>query len=380
MTTVKQTWRYIDEYDVSGAYGLATDEYLMSVVTDPDYQYDGNLRLYNYADYSALCGRFQHLQAEIDIEQCHKLAYDISRRLTGGGAIIMGEDQLGLCLTLPGDQLDFKSTRELYSLFATPLIRALKKLGIQAGFKSKNDLEVQGKKIAGLGVHIDVSGAIQFHASLLYDLDILAMLKVLKIPIQKFDDRKKIWSVNQRMTTIKKEIHQAISMAEVKDLIQKEYAEYFGIKFEHLPISKQEKKEIKNLEDNRYRHADWLFQYSPQEDMTGMSLHKTSGGLLRTYIGLKGETIKSVLITGDFVGQVDLFRTIEAKLKWAALDPEHIRTIIHSAYSQEPLDAPEVSEKDLLHAILLAARKAKAALDYHYDGSCYYPNYKSMSS
>ncbi len=373
---MQKKWRYIDERDVSASYGLAVDEFLMHNVVREEYPFEANLRLYNYADYSALCGRFQNLQAEIDIDRCKALGYGVGRRLTGGGAIIMGRDQLGLCLTIPAHILPFHTTRTLYHLFARPVLSALKKMGITAGFKSKNDLEVGGKKIAGLGVHIDVAGSVQFHTSLLVDLDVLSMLEVLKIPIQKYDDRKKIFSVNQRMTTVRREADRRYEMAEIKQIIKEAFADAFDVFYEEKGISVSEKKQIHQLELDRYKNVDWLLQHSPQEDMTGMSLHKTAGGLLRTYIGLKGETIKSVLITGDFIGQVDLFRTIEARLKWAPLDAEFIHQTIDTAYTDYKGDEIAISQEDLAHAILLAARKAKTVLDYHYDGSCYYPKHK----
>jgi lipoate-protein ligase A len=45
-------------------------------------------------------------------------------------------------------------------------------MGTEAKFRSRNDLEVNGKKIAGLGVHVSATGDIQFHTSLLVDLDV----------------------------------------------------------------------------------------------------------------------------------------------------------------------------------------------------------------
>ncbi len=375
---MKATWRYIDESNVSGSYGLAADEYLMHAVTMEDYAYKANLRLYNYANYSALCGRFQNLPAEINIDRCRSLGYDTGRRLTGGGAIIMGKDQLGLCLTIHGRHLEFRHTRELYRLFATPVIQALKKMGIPADFKSKNDLEVDGRKIAGLGVHIDKAGGVQFHTSLLYELNIPDMLEVLKIPIQKYDDRIKIRAVNQRMTTVVKESAGVYTMDQVKSLLTDAFSEYFGISFERKPITETEREKISILEQNRYKNPEWLFQNSPREDMSGMSLYKTKGGLLRTYIGLKGNTIKSVLITGDFVDDVPAFREIEARLKWAVLDAAHISSVIEDTAKKHAHWPGLIAKEDLAHAILLAGRKAKTALSYHYNGSCYYPEKKTV--
>ncbi len=146
-----ENWRYIEEHQVSASYGLGVDEFLMDQHTSSS-DNPVSLRLYTYKNYSALSGRFQDLSAEIDIEQCSNDGFGYSRRLTGGGAIIMGEKQLGICLAAPSSAFSWNHVRELYELFSTPIIQTLNELGIDASFRSKNDLEVGSKKIAGLGV------------------------------------------------------------------------------------------------------------------------------------------------------------------------------------------------------------------------------------
>ena len=364
-------YRYIQEDNTSASYGLAADEYLMEYHQNGA-QFPASLRLYNYRDYAVLAGRFQAIDAEIDLEACKRYGFEYGRRLTGGGAIIMGSGQLGICFATTSKAFEWENVRELYYIFSAPVIEALKFLGIDAKFSSKNDLEVNGKKIAGLGVHVSASGAIQFHTSLLVDLDIEDMLKVLKIPIQKYSDKKKISSVEQRITTISRELGKKVELAKVIDVVKHCFAEAFDTDFIEEPFTAIEKQEISRLEKTRYLLEEWIFQNSPQSDMTGMSLKKTPAGLLRTYIGLKGETIKSVLITGDFFEQADIFNQIESELKWASMDQDNIRQVVNkvfeSAGSQYGL-SPEV----ITQCIWLAAQRAMAAERYTYKGSCYYP-------
>ncbi len=369
------TYRYINETDTSASYGLAADEYLLDYHSGQR-QHPATLRLYNYADYAVLAGRFQALEAEIDVEACRALGFGYSRRLTGGGAILMGRDQLGICLATAADTFAWEHVRDLYRLFSQPVIDALTELGIAASFRSKNDLEVNGKKIAGLGVHVSPSGSIQFHTSLLLDLDINIMLQVLKIPLQKFSDKRKIASVRQRITTIRQELGSAPSMPELKALISKHFARAFGARFEEIPFNQKEKEAIAQLETSRYKNEEWLFQRSPQADMNGMSLKKTPAGLLRTYIALKGETIKSVMITGDFFEQAGLFSRIEAALKWSALDKEQITKKVAAVFAEMSREEGAVyglTPDMVSRAIWLAAQRAMAALRYTYKGSCYYP-------
>jgi lipoate-protein ligase A len=230
-------------------------------------QYPATLRLYNYQDYAVLAGRFQDINAEIDIEACKELGFEYGRRLTGGGAILMGSGQLGICFACSAETFEWENVRELYHKFSKPIIDALNIMGIEAKFRSRNDLEVGGKKIAGLGVHVSATGDIQFHASLLVDLDVEQMLKVLKIPIQKYEDKKKISSVEQRITTISRELDKAVSMQEVIDVIKHCFAKSLEAEFVNQAFSSEEEHQIKQLEEKRYLSEDWIFQRSPQADI-----------------------------------------------------------------------------------------------------------------
>jgi len=343
--------------------------------------FPATLRLYNYQDYAVLAGRFQDINAEIDIDACKKNGFQFGRRLTGGGAILMGSGQLGICFATSSNTFEWENVRELYRKFSDPVIKALSLLGIEAQFRSKNDLEVNGKKIAGLGVHVSSSGAIQFHTSLLVDLDVPQMLKVLKIPIQKYSDKKKVNSIEQRITTISRELNREVTLKEVTEIVKHCFAEAFETEFLSKEFSNEELIKINKLEQDRYLSEDWLFQRSPQSDMTGMSLKKTPAGLLRTYIGLKGEIIKSVLITGDFFEQADIFNKIESDLKWASMDRDNISEVVNKVFQLHEFETlkfglvPEV----ITESIWLAAQRAMAAERYTYKGSCYYPKVEKQN-
>lgn len=367
-------FRYIQESDTTASYGLASDEYLMNY-HQKEQKFPATLRLYNYNDYAVLAGRFQNINAEINIDACKKYGFQYGRRLTGGGAILMGADQVGICFATSSKTFEWENVRELYHKFSTPIIKALALQGVDAKFRSKNDLEVNGKKIAGLGVHIDADGAIQFHTSLLIDLDITQMLKVLKIPIQKYSDKRKINSIEQRITTLSRELNKKIERKLVIETVKQCFAETFGIDFITEPFSPDEKESIQLLEQERYLSEDWIFQRSPQSDMTGMSLKKTPAGLLRTYIGLKGEIIKSVLITGDFFEQADIFNSIESALKWSSMDKDNIQKIVNQVFKWQAFESVKfgLTPDMIVESIWLAAQRAMAAERYTYNGSCYYP-------
>ncbi|HEX9033832.1 MAG TPA: hypothetical protein VF834_18490, partial [Streptosporangiaceae bacterium] len=192
-------WRLLADDGADAARGLALDEALMARYARGNPPAPPTLRLYTYRTHCALIGRYQNLDAEVHLETCRETGTQVSRRPTGGGAIIMGAGQLGVALTAaaPPD----RRPREIIEDLATALIAGLSELGITAVFKGKNDLEVNGRKVAGLGLYLDQSGAMLFHASVLADLDIGFMLRALRIPAAKLAD-KATAAVAERVTTV----------------------------------------------------------------------------------------------------------------------------------------------------------------------------------
>ncbi|RMG68526.1 MAG: lipoate--protein ligase family protein, partial [Calditrichaeota bacterium] len=310
-------WRYIEEDGVSAHEGLAADEALLAAYGRQEQaaMFDGTLRLYTYRAHCALVGRFQNLSAEINLDYCRKHDIQVSRRPTGGGAILMGPAQLGVCAVISTHHRpELANPVQAYHYFAAPLIHALRALGIQAAFRPKNDLEVGGRKIAGLGVYYDPHGALLFHASLLVDLDIALMLRVLNIPGEKYRDRVMIRSVRQRLTTVSRELGQPLATDQVRRQVAAAFEQVLGIQLQDQPFGPAEKEAIAALARRKYLSPDWLYLQSPNLDMTGTAVKKTPLGLLRIYIALAGRTIKSVLIAGDYFDFAQTFRHLEGRL------------------------------------------------------------------
>ncbi|RMD94470.1 MAG: hypothetical protein D6813_02185 [Calditrichaeota bacterium] len=212
-----------------------------------------------------------------------------------------------------------------------------------------------------------------FHTSLLVDLDVPFMLRVLKIPVEKLADKKASRSVEQRITTICREVGRKISLDQVRQTVKQAFEEFFQINFETRSWSEEERKQIETLAQTKYQSEDWLFQRSPQPDMEGMSLRKTPAGLIRTYIGLKGETIKSVLITGDFFEHSETLSLIESKLKWSAFTKAEIHRVVHSVLSRNGQPFKMLTTEDLTEAIWKAGLNARAKNRLTHQGACYFP-------
>lgn len=366
------TWRYLEDDAVEASLGLATDEALMlSYGRSEQARHEATLRLYTYRQHCALVGRYQSLEDEVDVDFCRANDVEVGRRPTGGGAIIMGSGQLGVAITARA-RAD-EAPRQALKRFSGGVIAGLGALGIDSHFRSKNDLEVEGRKIAGLGLYLDPEGAILFHASVLVDLDVPLMLRVLRIPGAKISD-KAIARVEARVTTVSREVGADRSAAEIRTAFGAALAEAFAVELEPDALDSRETERREKLLGTHYGNSDWIHQRSPRQDARGSALLKTPVGLLRIYAALHGRTLKSVLVTGDFNLMPRGIARLESALKWCQADPERIAAVTAEALVSDDLGVPVERVSDAIWEAARAGLELQRDTVHPYrDGSCYFP-------
>jgi lipoate-protein ligase A len=359
-------WRYLVDDSVGAAEGLALDESLAAGHTRDGGDSPLALRLYTYASHAALCGRFQHLDAEIDIEACARTG----TQPTGGGAIVMGEGQLGVAVTAPAPAAE--RPKAVLLRFSEGIIAGLAKLGIDATFGGKNDLKVDGRKIAGLGLYLDGTGGLLFHSSILADLEIPFMLDVLQIPAVKLGDAA-VGAVERRVTTVSRETGREWNGKSLREVIADGFAEAMGVELESSELTALETSRAAHLVKDKYATEDWIYQRSPHPDATGSSMIKTPGGLVRLYLAMNGDVVKSALFTGDFNQLPTPLADFESGLKWSRLDGPTLDRL--ASETMPDGSGLGVESEELVGVVIDAGRRAKvieaAAPDR--TGSCYFP-------
>jgi lipoate-protein ligase A len=327
-------WRLIQDDGVSASFGLAADECLAHRVGIGTSQ--PTLRLYTYRSYCALVGRFQNIDNEIDRAYCEANGIALNRRPTGGGAIIMGKDQLGIALCIPSREEDsYRHARALMVTFSAGIISGLEAIGIQAAFWGKNDLEIHHRKVAGLGVYRASEGGLLFHASLLVDLDLALMLR--------------------------RETASPVALDEIRASIAAGYRRAFGVSLAPGDFLPDELEAIDALEKSKYLTPDWVNQTTAIPDTFGSAKVKTPAGLLDVRATLAGNTIKAMFIGGDFFATEGAVADLEARLRWHPASPERVRETLVAGYAEHANQLDNLPLEALQEAIRLAVRDAQKA-------------------
>jgi len=352
-------WRLITDDGVSASFGLAADETLAQRVGMDISQ--SMLRLYTYRSHCALVGRFQNVDNEVRLDYCRENGITVNRRPTGGGAIIMGADQLGVALTIPGrKEDDYSHARELMGKFSEGLVRGLNQLGVEASFRRKNDIEVNSKKLVGLGIYRAPSGGLLFHASLLVDLDIALMLRVLNTPFEKISD-KEIDTVADRITTVRRELENRITLDEVRRVITDGFVSAFDVNLVPSNFTDEELQQIAKLENEKYLTDDWVYQTTAVPDTNGSAKVKTDAGLIDVSVTMAGATIKAAFIGGDFFASENAVADLEASLRWHVGQQEKVAATITKIFQSRGSEFNSIQSEVMVEAVMKAVSRARVA-------------------
>ena len=341
-------WRLLTQDGAGAAQGLAGDEALARSVGAGSCP--PTLKLYTYKAHCALAGRFQDVDHEIQVDYCERNGVQVNRRPTGGGAILMGPDQLGVAFAIRGRREGLCGrAKELMVGFSAGLVEGLAGLGIGAQFRGKNDLAVGGRKIAGLGVHRDPTGGLLFHASLLVDLDVELMSRVLATPFPRMTERE-LAIVARRTVTVRGMLGSQVSMDEVRARIADGFARSFGVVLQPGQLDGEESRAGDDLARKKYATSDWVFQRTSVPDGTGRAALRTSDGGIEVAVALAGRTIKAVHIRGDFFESDEGIADLEGRLRWHSSGSEAIASTVSEWRTRWPDGAlPSVSIARVIH-------------------------------
>lgn len=351
--------RLLLEDSVTASYGLAVDEALVLGVASGESP--PTLRLYTYRSHCVLVGRFQSVDNEVHVDYCQTHGIDINRRPTGGGTILMGQDQLGIALAWPADRgAGYAEARSRMQTFSRGLTAALAALGVDTRFEGKNDLQVDGRKIAGLGLYCCPGGGLLFHASLLLDLDVALMLRVLKTPFEKLRERD-ISDVASRMTTLAGQVgpHRA-SLAEVRDAVATGYAATLGMESAAGDLDDRERADAGRLQAERYASESWVFQPGRKSHLCGRRRVRTQAGTLEVSVSAAGNVLQSIYLCGDFFASARAVAALEARLRWHSAELEALAATLDAFCAEHPGAMGALTPAELAEAIHSAARRAEA--------------------
>ncbi len=182
------SWELVHEGAVSPRMNLALDEVLTARVgaglRNP------TLRIWEWDESAVVIGSFQSYRNEVDPENALKHGFDVVRRISGGGAMLMAAGQIiTYSLYVPATLVAGMTFADSYAYLDDWVLQALRSLGIAAEYKPLNDIASPEGKIGGAAQKRLANGGVLHHATLSYDMDGQVMTEVLRIGREKLSDK-----------------------------------------------------------------------------------------------------------------------------------------------------------------------------------------------
>ena len=253
---------------------------------------------------TVLVGRHQAVGHEVRLDHVRQNGIGLVRRITGGGAIYLDEAQVGWEIVLSRKRMPMPGlgdyTRAICEAVADGLSRGF---GIEAKFRPRNDIEVEGRKISGTGGFFDGDTLI-YQGTVLVGLDTAAMMACLNVPRAKLEKRD-LDKAEARVTTLAQLIGRTPDVEEVHRAVLDGLSRNLGLAFTAAQPSAEE--EALAIAKHREEIGTDEFVFSiddPRREDVLEATRTTAGGTVNAFLRLEGQggarRIREALLTGDF--------------------------------------------------------------------------------
>ena len=298
-------------------FNVATDEYILKYLEEDCFMLWRN-------DNAIIVGQYQNTLAEINYDYVKEHHIAVVRRLSGGGAVYHDLGNLNFSFTQKGKDSNLSD----FEKFTRPIVEVIRELGADARFEGKNDLMIDGKKIAGNAAHIH-KHKILHHGCLLFASEMRNVSEALRINPVKYTDRA-VKSIPKRVTNISEHLKQPVSLEQfTKKLMDHVLATYPGARL--YEFSEADKKVIQQLRDEKYATHEWNYGKSPEYNYK--KAIRTQGGLLEMNLDVKNGIIEKAKIFGDFFSEKGI-----SEVEEALLQTQHEEMEIRKALSGLPIE------------------------------------------
>lgn len=302
-------------------------------------------------------GYHQDAEQEVDLAHCRARGIPVFRREVGGGAVYLDGDQVFYQLVLRRDHpLALGSKEAFYRRMLAPVVATCRDLGLEASYKPVNDVLVGGRKISGNGAG-EIAESVVLVGNLILDFDYDTMVRVLRVPDEKFRD-KVHKSLRENLTTLRRELAQPPTVEQLERLLVRRFAEVLGPLSER-PLPGAVRQEVARLTP-ALTGEDWLLRRGRRcqgrevrigaGHQVAQRAFKAPGGLIRATVETHEGRLVAVELGGDFFfyppGQLEALAESLAGTPCA-----QVEAAIAAFYERAGVESPGVTPADLARAI-----------------------------
>lgn len=245
-------WEIVHDRPLSPNMNLALDEVLTARVGDG--RRKPTMRIWTWDSSAVVIGSFQSYRNEVDPEGAAKHGFEVVRRISGGGAMLISAEWIiTYSLYVPASLVAGMTFADSYAFLDDWALQALRSLGIDATYKPLNDISSPEGKIGGAAQKRLANGGVLHHASLSYDMDGQVLTEVLRIGREKLSD-KGTASAAKRVDPLRSQT--GLSREEIIERFKATFANLYGAT--EGQITEDEYAEAEALVQSKFATDAWL--------------------------------------------------------------------------------------------------------------------------
>jgi lipoate-protein ligase A len=309
-------------------------------------------------------GYHQDAEQEVDLAYCREKGIPVFRREVGGGAVYLDGQQVFYQLVIHKDNpLVPRDRIKFYQKLLAPVVQTYKDLGVEVRYKPVNDIiTVAGQKISGNGA-ADIGDYTILVGNLIADFDYETMVRVLRVPDDKFRD-KVFKSLHENLTTLDRELGRVPAWETMTGALARNFETILGpLSPATLPEAVGDRvaqlarthtteewlrkpgkrwREGRSGEERRVRIAEGV--------EVAQRVHKAPGGLIRATVETQQGRIVAVGLSGDFFFYpAEKLADLEQALAGSEL--AEAKGTIEAYYQAQGIESPGVTPHDLAMAL-----------------------------
>ncbi len=248
-------------------------------------------------------GRYQNTYEEINRDYVEEHNIPVIRRQTGGGAAFSDLGQLAFCFITKDDGDSYGD----FAKFTKPILDALHKMGVKdAKLEGRNDLVILDKKFSGNAMYTK-NGRIIAHGTLMLDVDIDLLTKVLTPKKEKLQ-AKGVKSIRSRVTNIRPYLDEAYKDMTIDEFKEQLILHIFDVEnrddVNEYKLIDEDWMEIHKIIDRYYGNWDWNYGNNPEFQL---ERHKRFPiGSIEFKLNVEDGKITEARIFGDFFGRGEI--------------------------------------------------------------------------
>jgi lipoyltransferase and lipoate-protein ligase len=306
--------RFIDNHNITDpTLNLALEEYILRSLPEDEYL------LFYINEPSIIIGKNQNTVEEINAEYVNENGIHVVRRLSGGGAVYHDLGNLSFSFIMKDDGKSFHNFKK----FTEPVVRALRKLGVDAELSGRNDLQVGERKISG-NAQFATKGKMFSHGTLLFDSEIENVVSALKVNAEKYVS-KATKSIRSRVANISEFLKEPMTIQELRQyLLESIFEGEPGIPVYEL--TEEDWANVRKLADERYRSWDWNYGRSPAFNVR-QTKRIESAGTYDIRLQVEEGKIADAAVFGDFFGRGETSE-VTSKLIGTRYDAESLGKLL----------------------------------------------------